>query len=77
MVVKLTYFGQIAEILNRSDEEIEGDFLNIKMLDEFLKAKYPILNDVNFKYAQANEICLLQSAIKHENIALFPPFAGG
>ena len=76
-MLKLKYFGMIAEAINKSEE----DFIFVENLDALtleLKEKYPKLNDLNYKFAVNQTLVATNIVLKEsDEIALLPPFAGG
>lgn len=77
MKVRFTYFGMIAESLNKSEETL---FLpeNKTNVKEFMISVYPELRNMTFSIAINQE--LRDTRVVGENIdeiALLPPFAGG
>ena len=77
MVLTLKFFGQIAEITKRDEEELEVTGSLVYDLIEELYEIYPELADSNFKVAQNQEIVPLETPLDGSEIALLPPFAGG
>ncbi len=76
-MLKLKYFGMIAETIGKSEE----DFNLIENLDALtveLEKKYQKIKDLNYKFA-VNQTLAPTNITLNENdeIALLPPFAGG
>ncbi|WP_136481308.1 MoaD/ThiS family protein [Cognatitamlana onchidii] len=77
MVVTLKYFGQIAEVTQKEEEQIEIKETLISELLELLYSKYDGLKSKDFQIAQNHELVTNETAISGAEIALLPPFAGG
>ncbi len=77
MQLTIKYFGLIAEITKRNEEQFE---FSGTLINEFLDTvylKYPKLKETHFQVAQNNEIVSKETIITQTEIALLPPFAGG
>jgi molybdopterin converting factor small subunit len=76
-MLKLKYFGMIAEAVEKSDEEFSL-VKDIVALTAELELKYPKLKDLNYKFA-INQTLIAENIALNDNdeIALLPPFAGG
>lgn len=77
MKTKVLYFGAIAEKLNQTEEfiEIPDDINNLR---NYFTIRYPAIKDLPYLIAINQE--LRNERNKNEileEIALFPPFAGG
>jgi len=76
-MLKLKYFGMIAEAINKSEE----DFVfvgNLDLLTLQLEGEYPKLKDLNYKFAVNQTLVATNITLKeNDEIALLPPFAGG
>lgn len=76
-MLKLKYFGMIAEAIDKTEEEFEV----VENLDELslkLVAKYPKIKDLNYKFAVNQTMAATNIQLKeNDEIALLPPFAGG
>lgn len=77
MNLKIKYFGLLAEITGRSEEELEFSKTSVSELTEMLFEKYPTLKEKDFQVAQNHEISSDQATITESEIALLPPFSGG
>ena len=77
MQLTIKYFGLLAEVTRRSEEQLEFSGRIINELLETIYLKYPKLKEKDFQVAQNNEIVSKNIIIKHTEIALLPPFAGG
>lgn len=77
MQVLFKYFGQIAERLGKEEERISVPAATLNIRD-FIQTQYPELRGFNFSVAINQEIRDLSfdNEIIQE-VALFPPFAGG
>lgn len=76
-MLKLKYFGMIAEAVEKSDEEFSLT-KDITTLTAELELKYPKLKELNYKFA-VNQSLIAENTPLNDNdeIALLPPFAGG
>jgi len=76
-MLKLKYFGMIAEAIHKSEE----DFLLVENLEKLtlqLESEYPKLKDLNYKFAVNQTLVATNITLKeNDEIALLPPFAGG
>lgn len=77
MILKIKYFGLLAEITNCNDETIEFSNSSVSELLYLLFNKYPELKNKDFQVAQNNEIISKESVVLEGEIALLPPFSGG
>jgi len=78
MILKLNYFGMIAEAIGKNEEKFDFSGKTIEELNIELRNNYSKLNDLNYKFA-INQSMVLNDAILKDNdeVALLPPFAGG
>lgn len=76
-MLKIKYFGMIAETINKSEEDIK--FLgNLDLLTLELEGEYPKLKDLNYKFAVNQTLVATNITLKeNDEIALLPPFSGG
>lgn len=79
MIVKIAYFGMIADVLNMTSEEIEfnesSEEINLKL---FFNSRFTQLEVMEYSIAVNHVIkenTIIDSSIKE--IAILPPFAGG
>ncbi|PWH81993.1 MoaD/ThiS family protein [Algibacter marinivivus] len=77
MLIKIKYFGQIAEVTQKEEEQLEVSEGNISALLNVLHSKYDTLNNKDFQIAQNQELVSLETELTGAEIALLPPFAGG
>ena len=77
MLIKIKYFGQIAEVTQKEEESIEFSGALISELIAQLYEKYAPLKNKDFKVAQNQELVTLETELSGNDIALLPPFAGG
>lgn len=74
-MLKLKYFGMIAEALNKEAEELDLDFEKVYEVESYFKSK---LNGINFKIAVNHNIVNAEYKLNNnDEVALLPPFAGG
>lgn len=78
MILKLKYFGMIAEATNKDEESFDFNGISIADLEQALKTNYSKLEQLNYSFA-VNQTMADQNMELKENdeIALLPPFAGG
>ncbi len=77
MNITIKYFGLIAEITKQNEETIDFSGHSITELLEYLKSKYPDLENKDFQMAQNQELVSNDTKITGQEVALLPPFAGG
>ncbi len=78
MILKLKYFGMIAEAIGKEEESIEFSGETIEDLDKVLKNSASRLNTMNYKFAVNHAIVEDNYTLTDQDeIALLPPFAGG
>lgn len=77
MLITIKYFGQIAEVAQKEEEQIEIEAHLISELLELLYSKYDRLKSKDFQVAQNQELVTNKTEITGAEIALLPPFAGG
>jgi sulfur-carrier protein len=77
MVIKVKYFGMVAEAVGQGQEEIVLPSSELD-LRQFFVARYPRLQAMTWKLAVDQEliegIVVMQD---HAEVVLLPPFAGG
>lgn len=77
MIIKIKYFGQLAEVTQVENESFEFTKQTVLELIDALTAKYPELKNKDFKVAQNQELINPETQLTGDEIALLPPFAGG
>lgn len=80
MTVTLKYFGLVAEVTNKSEEQLQLDQETISVIDlqSKLESRYEGLQNATYAVAVNQTICTTDVAIKNQDvIAFLPPFAGG
>ncbi|SEQ54956.1 molybdopterin synthase subunit MoaD [Hyunsoonleella jejuensis] len=77
MLITIKYFGQIAEVTQKNEEQIEISGGSISELLSTLITKYSDLKNKDFQIAQNQELVDLDTELTGAEIALLPPFAGG
>ncbi|GAB1855943.1 hypothetical protein MHTCC0001_07780 [Flavobacteriaceae bacterium MHTCC 0001] len=77
MLITIKYFGQIAEVTQKAEEQIKIKANLISELLEVLYSKYEGLDAKDFQIAQNQELVELDTIVSGAEIALLPPFAGG
>lgn len=75
MILRLKYFGIVAEIMDKETEEFN---FNFKTVSELKKSYNNQLKNINYKVA-VNYNLVEEDYQLNENdeVALLPPFAGG
>ncbi|MDA9070228.1 MoaD/ThiS family protein [Algibacter sp.] len=77
MHINIKYFGQIAEVTQKEEENLEFSGIIVSELVETLYSKYSNLRTKNFQIAQNQELVSMETELTGNDIALLPPFAGG
>ena len=77
MHINIKYFGQIAEVTQKEEENLEFSGIIVSELVETLYLKYSNLRTKNFQIAQNQELVSMETELTGNDIALLPPFAGG
>ncbi|MDA9343482.1 MoaD/ThiS family protein [Algibacter sp.] len=77
MHINIKYFGQIAELTQKEEENLEFSGIIVSELLETLYSKYSNLRTKNFQIAQNQELVSMETKLTGNDIALLPPFAGG
>lgn len=78
MILKLKYFGMIAEAIGKDNEELDVSALTVGELQTLLIKQYNKLEDKNFKIAVNQKMVEEKFNLNNnDEVALLPPFAGG
>ncbi|WP_298238123.1 MoaD/ThiS family protein [uncultured Algibacter sp.] len=77
MLITIKYFGQIAEVTQKEEEQLEVSEYLISGVINTLNTKYSDLKNKDFQIAQNQELVDLETELTGAEIALLPPFAGG
>ncbi|GAA4270107.1 MoaD/ThiS family protein [Hyunsoonleella aestuarii] len=77
MLITIKYFGQIAEVTQKEEEQLEVSKGSVSGLLNTLNTKYSDLKNKDFQIAQNQELVDLDTELTGAEIALLPPFAGG
>ena len=80
MIVTLKYFGLVAEVTNKSEEQLQLDQETVSIIgiQSKLESLYQGLQKTTYAVAVNQTICTTDVAIKNQDvIAFLPPFAGG
>ncbi|MCF7569093.1 MoaD/ThiS family protein [Sabulilitoribacter arenilitoris] len=77
MLITIKYFGQIAEVTQKEEEQLEVNKNSVSGLLNTLYSKYSDLKNKDFQIAQNQELVDLDAELTGAEIALLPPFAGG
>ncbi|WPR72857.1 MoaD/ThiS family protein [Flavobacterium sp. NG2] len=80
MIINTKYFGLIADITNKNEEQVSLDNSNatVACLKGVMESNYPDLKKTNYSIAVNQVITNIDFSIKNQDeIAFLPPFAGG
>jgi molybdopterin synthase sulfur carrier subunit len=80
MIVTVKYFGLLADLTNKKEEQLQMDQETIAMtvLQSKLESLYEGLQKTTYAIAVNQTICTTDVEIKNQDvIAFLPPFAGG
>jgi len=78
MILKLKYFGMIAEAIGKNDELFNFSGETIADLDDMIINITPKLSSMNYKFAINQSIVEKNEKLNdNDEVALLPPFAGG
>lgn len=77
MKINIKYFGLLAEITGRKEDNIEFSGTLAQDLRDTLLLRYEELNQSVFHIVENKEILSNNTLIKSNEIVLLPPFAGG
>lgn len=80
MILRLKYFGMLAEVIQKEEETIDFNQKNIQELDDLLQSIYPKLGTMEYQFALNHSLVGVgEEALLKDNdeIAVLPPFAGG
>ena len=79
-MITIKYFGQIADIIHKSEEQFALDVTvnSLHSLQKKLEVIYPELRHATYTLAVNQSITKADLSLSdHDEIALLPPFAGG
>ena len=77
MKIKIKYFGQLTEIIGKTEDEISTKSENIIDLKKDLIKLHPVLKEYTIQIAQNNKIIGEKDILNSSQIDIFPPFSGG
>lgn len=77
MLITVKYFGQIADVTQKEEEELKISEGLVSELINTLNSKYSDLKNKDFQIAQNQELVGLDTELTGAEIALLPPFSGG
>lgn len=77
MRITVKYFGQIAEVTNKTKETLNVEGTQISDVVKLLNEKYKDLKHKDFQLAQNQELVTKETKLTGNELALLPPFAGG
>jgi molybdopterin converting factor small subunit len=77
MMIKIKYFGILAKIAGKREEELEGQS-DLRSLENNILSLYPRMAD--YKYSKAVNQCFVENNPRLKNgdeVFFVPPFPGG
>ncbi len=78
MILKLKYFGMIAEAIAKNEEPFDFSGNSVADLETELYNCYSALESLNYTFAVNQNIVDKNEVLKdNDEVALLPPFAGG
>ena len=80
MTITVKYFGLVADITQKKEEQlfIESEAMTLKEVQSKLEEQYPELKNTTYSFAINQSLSQSNEALKdNDEIALLPPFAGG
>ncbi|GIZ07547.1 MoaD/ThiS family protein [Flavobacterium sp. UMI-01] len=80
MRINAKYFGLIADITNKKEEQLLLDEtpISVATLKTIMETNYPDLKKTTYSVAVNQSLAAIETQIKTEDtIAFLPPFAGG
>ena len=78
MILKVKYFGMIAEWIGSSEQSVDCNGSTVRELKEQLESQYPKLSGISYQVAISHKISSNDQVItEQDELALLPPFAGG
>jgi molybdopterin synthase sulfur carrier subunit len=76
--ILIKYFGQIAEVTNKTSEYLDVETSSVETIINQLNHVYPSLKSQDFNVAADQRIVDRETEISGQvELALLPPFAGG
>ena len=77
MMIKVKYFGLLAEITHCQEESFQLAQGRVSDLLSLVNTKYPQLKAIDFRLAQNQILAGINDELDGTEIAFLPPFAGG
>lgn len=80
MTMTLKYFGLIADITQKKEEQFffENETITLYLLQSKIEEKYPELKNTSYSFAVNQSLTKENTELNDtDEIALLPPFAGG
>jgi len=78
MILKLNYFGMVAEAVGKEEELYDFSNRTVEELNQQLKERYANLGELSYNFAINHSIVENSHVLNEQDeIALLPPFAGG
>ena len=77
MKLKVKYYGQLIDLVNKEEEIININGRTVDSLNTKIIELYPKLSGFIFSIAQNDEIKSDNGFIEEGKIDIFPPFSGG
>ena len=75
--IRITYYGQLAEIIGSESLVLSVECAKVKELSDHLVQLYPRLKDVRFSLSAENRILKEEEVLSFDQVDVFPPFSGG
>ncbi len=79
MIITMRYFASIAEVVKKTEEQIDTSYSSAQELYEYIKKKYTIHYDISQIRMAVND-CYVGFSYKLQNadtIVFIPPVSGG
>lgn len=78
MILKLKYFGMIAEAIAKQEESFDFSGNSVEELDVAIRSTYSSLKKMDYSFAVNQTMADRMLALNNnDEVALLPPFAGG
>ncbi|MCW2119525.1 MoaD/ThiS family protein [Flavobacterium sp. 7A] len=80
MIINTKYFGLIADITNKKEEQLQlkETLTSVASLKSIMEANYPDLRKTSYSVAVNQALVGIETNLKEQDvIAFLPPFAGG
>ncbi len=77
MKVDIKYFAFFREKAGKKEESIEGNFISVKELIDYLQEKYGIDTKALMVAVNRNVVSIEKELSEGDEVAVFPPVSGG